>query len=326
MTQQVTNPRYDVVIIGGGAAGLTAAVYTSRRALRTLIITKDVGGQAALTTEIENYPGVGLVDGFDLMNRFLEDAKKFGAEVKSDEAKMIAKNNDDDFVVTTHAGKYIGHAVILAFGLTPRDLGVPGEEEFKGRGVSYCATCDGPLYKGKDVAVVGGGNSALDAAEYLSRLAGKVYLVHRRDSFRGEQILIDRVKALPNVEIILNAGITEIKGEQVVRSVVVTDVANTAQQRELAVQGVFVEIGHVAKTSWVGDLVDYDEHKQIQVNKNCETKTPGLFAAGDVTDIAYKQIIISGGEGSKAALQAYKYLQQTKGIKGVNIDWGVVKK
>jgi len=315
---------FDVVIIGAGAAGLTAAIYTSRRALKTLIISKDVGGQAALTTEIENYPGVGLVDGFDLMNRFLNDAKKFGAVVKSEEARKIETKNDD-FLVTTTSQVYKAASVILAFGLTPRDLGVPGEEELKGKGVSYCATCDGPLFKQKTVAVIGGGNSALDAAEYISRLASKVYLIHRRDQFRGDEILVSRVQQIDNIEIMLNTNIAAIKGSNKVESIDLIDVNNQPLQN-LTVDGVFVEIGHVAKTAWVDDLVEYDDHKQIRVNKNCETKTPGLFAAGDVTDIAYKQIIISGGEGAKAALQAYKYLQATKGIKGTNIDWGVAKK
>jgi thioredoxin reductase (NADPH) len=316
---------FDVAIIGAGAAGLTAAIYTSRRALKTLIISKDVGGQAALTTEIENYPGVGLVDGFDLMNRFLGDAKKFGAILKSEEAKKI-EHIDDDFLVTTNSNTYRAAAIILAFGLTPRDLGVPGEEDFKGKGVSYCATCDGPLFKGKTVAVVGGGNSALDAAEYISRLASKVYLLHRRDQFRGDEILVERVKNIPNIEIFFNTGVGTIKGSTHVETIDLVNATNETPIKPLAVDGVFVEIGHVAKTEWVGGLVEYDDHKQIKVNRSCETKTPGLFAAGDVTDIAYKQIIISGGEGSKAALQAYKYLQATKGIKGVNIDWGVSKK
>ncbi len=319
-------PYYDVVIVGGGAAGLTAAIYTSRRALKTLIISKDIGGQAALTNEIENYPGVGLIDGFDLMNRFLEDAKKFGAEFKSGEVKEIEKKGEGDFLVKTTVGDFKAAAVILAFGLTPRDLGVPGEEEFKGKGVSSCATCDGPLYKGKVVAVVGGGNSALDAAEYLSRIAKKVYLIHRRDQFRGDEILVERVKSKDNIELVLNSKVKEIKGEERVKSIVVVDVNDESKEREIEVDGVFVEIGHVAKTKWLGDLVEYDERGQIKTNKNCETKTPGIFAAGDVTDIEYKQIIISGGEGAKAALQAYKYLQQTKGIKGAGIDWGVVKK
>lgn len=315
---------YDVLIIGAGAAGLTAAVYTTRRALKTLIISKDVGGQAALTNEIENYPGVGLVDGFDLMNKFLRDAKKFGAEFNSGEVEKIAKQGED-FIITTPTEMYIASAVILAFGLTPRDLGVKGEEDFKGRGVSYCATCDGPLFKGKDVAVIGGGNSALDAAEFLSRITNKVYLVHRRSEFRGDEILVGRVKAQKNIEMVLNAKIKEIIGDDKVTAMKVIDV-DDSKERKILLQGVFVEIGHIAKTGWLGDLVEYDQTKQIIVNKDNETKTPGMFAAGDVTDSSYKQIIISGGEGAKAALQAYKYLQATKGIKGVNIDWGIVKK
>ncbi len=319
------NNHYDIIIIGAGAAGLTAAIYTNRRALKTLIISKDVGGQAALTTEVENYPAVGLIDGFDLMQKFMADAKKFGAELKSDEVIEI-KAQDGDFVVKTVGDEFSASAVILAFGLTPRDLGVPGEDEFKSKGVSYCATCDGPLYKGKDVMVVGGGNSALDAAEFVSRIANKVYLVHRRDVFRGDEILVDRVKKQKNIELILDSAVKEIKGNNTVESVIIYDVDNENETKEIAVQGVFVEVGHIAKTKWLGDLVDYDGHNSIVVNRNNKTKTKGLFAAGDVTDIDYKQIIISGGEGAKAALQAYKYLQTEKGIKGASLDWGTVKK
>jgi len=320
----VNTKHYDVIIVGAGAAGLTAAIYTSRRALRTLVISKDVGGQAALTTEIENYPAIGLVDGFELMQKFLADARKFGAELRSDEVMSIILD-DGNFKVTTCTDEFIASAVILAFGLTPRDLGIPGEEQFKSKGISYCATCDGPLYKGKDVAVVGGGNSALDAAEYVARICNKVYLVHRRDEFRGDEILIERVKQQANIELVLNAKPVEVKGAEKVSTLVIVDVNDEQKIRELAVTGVFVEIGHVAKTEWLGSLVEYDAKKGIVVNRNNETKTPGLFAAGDVTDIEYKQIIISGGEGAKAALQAYKYLQTTKGVKGTNIDWGVNK-
>lgn len=325
MSKDKMNDYYDIIIVGAGAAGLTAAIYTTRRALKTLVISKDVGGQAALTTEIENYPAVGLVDGFDLMQKFMADAKKFGAEFKSDEVKEI-KPVAGDFLVKACSSEYRTAAVILAFGLTPRDLGVPGEEKFKAKGVSYCATCDGPLFKGKDVAVVGGGNSALDAAEFLSRITNKVYLVHRRDKFRGDEILVERVKKQKNVEIIFNHQVKEIKGSDKVESVVVADVNDESKTKELKVQGVFIEAGYLAKTDWLKDLVEFGDKNNIVVNRNNETKTPGIFAAGDVTDIEYKQIIISGGEGAKAALQAYKYLQTTKGIAGAGTDWGIVKK
>jgi len=313
--------KYDVIIVGGAAAGLTAAIYTTRRALKTLVITQDIGGQAATTPDIENYPGYEHIDGMELMGKFKDQAEKTGAEFIYEEVKEVVPE-DDLFKVKTNTKEFESRAVILAFGLTHRHLGVPGEEEFGGKGVSYCATCDAPLFKQKDVAVVGGGNSALDAALLLSKMARKVYLIHRRDQFRGEQVLIDRVMAADNIEIVYNSKTKEIRGEMVVNKIIVTDVEKELEEREIEVNGVFVEIGFQVKGDLVKGLVELDEAKQIKVNKNNETSTPGIFAAGDVTAIDYKQIIISAGEGAKAALQAYKYLN---GGKASGVDWGLKK-
>jgi len=311
--------KYDVIIVGGAAAGLTAAIYTTRRALKTLIVTQDIGGQAATTPDIENYPGYKMIDGMELMGKFKDQAEKYGTEIVYEEVKEVKKNGEI-IKVKTNTKEFEGRSVILAFGLTHRHLGVPGEEEFGGKGVSYCATCDAPLFKKKDVAVVGGGNSALDAAILLSRIANKVYLVHRRDQFRGEQVLIDRVNEAKNIEIIYNSQVKEIQGETLVNKLVVIDIEDENMVKEIDIQGVFVEIGFQVKGDLVKDLVDIDSTNQIIVDKNNETSTPGIFAAGDVTDIAYKQIIISAGEGAKAALQVYKYLNAGK-VTGV--DWGI---
>ena len=307
---------YDVVIVGAGPAGLSAAIYTTRRALKTLLISKDLGGQASLTDEIENYPGFEKIGGIELMQKFQAQAKSFGAEFMATEVTGLKKSSDLFSIKTTDDKELQAKAVILAFGLTPRNLEVPGEKELTGKGVTYCATCDGPLYKNKNVVVVGGGNSALDAAEFLSHVAKQVYLLHRRDTFRGEQILIDQVKAAKNVEIIYNANTIAIKGENNVTGL--TYQTNDNKTRELEVDGVFIEIGHIAKTQWLGDLVEYTDRKELNISLDCETKTPGLFAAGDVTSITYKQVVISAGEGAKAALQAYRFLQ---GDKALIPDW-----
>lgn len=311
---------YDVVVVGAGPAGLAAAIYTTRRALKTLVISKDLGGQAALTNNIENYPGFKLVAGQDLMQKFFEQASATGTEFDFTEVESLNKEGDL-FVLTTAKDNTIqSKAVILAFGLTPRNLNVPGEKEFGGKGVAYCATCDGPLYKGKTVAVIGGGNSALDAAEFLSKVANKVYLLNRKDVFRGEEILLKKVQASDNIELIYNAESKEIIGDTKVNKLIYTQ---DGADKEILIDGIFVEIGHLAKTDWTAALVELNERKEIKISRDCETKTPGLFAAGDITDISYKQAVISAGEGSKAALQAYKFLQGSENI--ILPDWSPKK-
>ncbi|MFH1867166.1 MAG: thioredoxin-disulfide reductase [Patescibacteria group bacterium] len=325
MTSEDKNLKhYDVIIVGAGAAGLTAALYTSRRAMKTLLITVDIGGQAAATDEIENYPGVGLVTGPDLMNKFKEQAEKFGTQIIYAEVKKISKDQEDGkslFTVATNTKEFKGHTIILAFGLAHRHLGVPGEEEFGAKGVSYCATCDAPLFKNKPVMVVGAGNSAVDAALLLAKICPKVYLVHRSENFRAEAYLAEQLKQ-DNIELVLNSEVKEIKGDQRVKSVVVQESKQPDKTREIKVEGVFVEIGFVVNAKLIGGLVELDERKQIKISRDCETSEPGIFAAGDITTISYKQIVISAGEGATAALKAYEYLQKTRGFRSVNIDWG----
>ena len=299
---------YDVVIVGAGPAGLTAAIYTTRRSLKTLIISKDLGGQASLTDDIENWPGVKHTGGIELMEKFQEQAKIYGTEFLFKEVVDIKKEKKFFIIKTIDEKEIKSKTVILSFGLTPRNLKVPGEKELAARGVSYCATCDGPLFKNKIVSVVGGGNSALDAAEYLSRGSSKVYLIHRKDGFNGEQILIDQVNKISNIELVPKSTIKEIKGDKRVTSLVYL---SGKKETEIKVDGIFIEIGHIATTAWLKDLVDLTDRREIKISLDCETKTPGLFAAGDITQITYKQIVISAGEGCKAALQAYKYIQGT---------------
>ena len=315
---------YDVIIIGAGAAGMTSAIYANRRMLKTLIISKDLGGQASLASEVENYPGIDeAVSGFEIMQRFNRQAKKFGAEFIFDEVEEIQKENDF-FRVKTNTESYQTKSIILAFGLTPRDLNVLGEEKFKGRGVSYCATCDALFYRDKIVSVVGGGNAALDASLLLSKIAKKVYLIHRRDEFRGDEILIQKIKNTQNIELVLNSTIKEIKGDKFVESIFVENIDKNSE-KEIEVSGVFAEIGYEIKADFIKNLVELDEKNQIITNKNCETSQSGIFAAGDATNIQYKQIVISAGEGAKAALSAYKYIQEKSGKKNINLDWGASK-
>jgi thioredoxin-disulfide reductase len=325
----LNNQAYDVIIVGGGAAGLTAALYAARRAMKTLVVTQDIGGQAATTNEIENYPGVDFADGPSLMNRFKQQAEKFGAKFNFAEVIEIKKDLDEShkpiFFVRSNTQTFAGHSLILAYGLTHRHLGVPGEKEFGGKGVSYCATCDAPLFKNKTVAVVGGGNSAVDAALLLAKLCPKVYLIHRSENFRAEAVLLAQLKQ-PQIELILNAEVKEIKGDKMVKSIVVGDVIDKEKIREITLDGVFIEVGFVVNSKLIEGLVELDERKQIKINLNAETSEPGIFAAGDITTIVHKQIVISAGWGATAALKAYEYLQKTRGFRGVTIDWGLAKK
>ncbi len=316
---------YDLIIIGGAGAGLTAGMYAARRALKTLVITKDIGGQALETDAIENYPGYLRISGPKLLEKFQRQAIKSGAEIIFGNVSEIREENKE-FVVKADETEYRGKSIILAFGKTPRSLDVPGEDKFVGKGVSYCVVCDIPLYKNKTVAIIGGGNSALEGALDGSKICKKVYLIHRRDEFRGFEYLVEKIKKKDNIEFVLSHVVTEIKGSDRVKSIVVKDL-ETSETRELVVDGVFIEVGSEVKTDFIKDLVKLDEKGQIIINNNCETYypdrdeiRPGIFAAGDVTYTPFKQIVVSAGEGCKAALQAYNYIN---GIKEpvFTMDW-----
>jgi len=313
--------KYDVIIIGAGPAGLSAAIYTTRRALKTLVLSMDIGGQMASTLDIENYPGFQLISGTDLSNRMMQQAKKSGAEIIVDQEVEELSKKGDIYIVKTKNKEYQAEAVILAFGKKPRELNVPGDEKYRGKGVSYCATCDGPLFKNRIVTVVGGGNSALDAALYLAKIAKKVYLIHRRDQFRGDEILVRQVEAKNNIELILNSVVTEILGEETVKKVKVKNV-KTEKLREIETEGVFIEIGFVVAADFIKDLVKVDKINQVIIDIDCRTSDPGIFAAGDLNYTPYKQIVIAAGQGAVAALSAYDYIQKKKGKLPVRIDWG----
>lgn len=317
---------YDIIVLGGGAAGLTAAIYTCRKKLKTLLITVDVGGQTLLTYHIENYPGYytdtpGYPSGPKLMQTFEEQAKLFGAELIFGKANKLEKTEKGFRISLTNGEQYECRAIILAYGKVPRSLGIPGEDKFIGRGVSTCATCDAPLMRNKITAVVGGGNSAIESAELLTKFSTKVYVIHRRDAFRADEITLEKVKANPKVEFVLNSVLTEITGDKFVKSAIVEDV-NTKKKREIELNGVFVEIGYIIETDFVKEFVTLNQSNEIVVNNLKETGYPGIFAAGDLTDVPYKQTVISAGEGATAGLSAYNYLMKLEGKTGAKVDWG----
>lgn len=298
---------YDVIIIGQGPAGITAGIYAARREMKTLILGKEPGGQMIWAGDIENYPGFTKISNFELITKFNEHALAAGAEIKSCEVKKIEKKDDGNFLVFTEREQYESKTVIIAMGLAPRRLAVPGEIELSGKGVSYCANCDGPLYRDKIVAVIGNGNSAFDAAEMLSKIAAKVYLISRTVEFKAFESLVDEVKKRPNIEIIVNAQMEAVQGDSKVERLIYKDEAG--KSITLALDGVFVEIGRIASTDLIDDLVDRDERAQVLVDLKQATRTPGLFAAGDVVSGDFKQITIAVGQATLAALYAYQYIQ-----------------
>lgn len=310
---------YDVIIVGAGAAGMTAAIYTTRRSLKTVILTKDVGGQTNTTNHIENYPGLDVIEGPAMMRKFEEQARDFGAEIFYEGVEKIEKLGEKNFRVTTSDGVYSCKAVILAFGKTPKLMNVPGEIEFTNKGISYCVTCDGPLFKNKVTAIIGNAHAALEGAEILSDICSKVYVIHKVPKFQ-DQDDVESLKKKGNVEFV-NASLKEAKGDKFLKAI---SIQVNNETKDIEVNGVFVELGFESKTDFVKDLVERDVLKQIIINDLCETKTRGLFAAGDVTNMPFKQIVISAGDGAKAALQCYNYIKGLKTV--ISADWAALKK
>jgi len=298
---------YDVLVIGAGPAGLSAALYAGRKKLKTGIISIDIGGQGNLTSHIENYPGALPQSGMELMDKFHTQALNFGAELILGKAKEIIQQGEVFQVTLASEEIYTARSLILTFGKVPRQLGIPGEERFLGRGVSTCATCDGPLFKDKIVAVVGGGNSAMEAALDLSHHAQKVYLIHRRAEFRGDEVTVDRLKENKKVELVLESAPVEVKGDKFVTSVTIENLVNN-KKKEIKIDGLFLEIGYAVDSSIVKDLVEINSANEVVVDGMGRTSCPGIFAAGDVTNTPFKQAIIAAGDGARASLQAYAYL------------------
>lgn len=300
---------YDVIIIGAGPSGMTAAVYTARKKLNTLLISKDVGGQTNWTNSIENYMGYQFIEGPELIEKFETQVKQFPIDLKIGDAVISISLLDRGFGILTESGQtYQGKTAIIASGKRPRSLNVPGEEKFRGKGVSYCSICDAPLFEGMNVAVVGGGNSALEAADDLIKIGEHVYLISLTP-LTGDQVLIDKIKVATNLTMYTEHEMLSISGDNFVSRITVKDVRSN-EIRDLEVKGIFVEIGLIPNSDLAKGIIPFNRLGEIVVTCNCETSVPGLFAAGDVTSTPEKQIIIAAGDGAKAALQAYHYLQR----------------
>jgi thioredoxin reductase (NADPH) len=303
---------YDVVIIGSGPAGYTAGIYTSRAMLKTRIVSGTLpGGQLMTTSEVENYPGFpNGIFGPELMMNMRQQAERFGTCIVDDEVIRVDFNKRP-FEVTSHSETCEAHSVIICTGASPRKLGIPSEEQFAGRGVSYCATCDGPFFKGEDIVVVGGGDTALEEATFLTKFGRSVRLVHRRASLRASKILQQKAFENPKIEFLWNRVISTIEGDRKVGAVTIKDVENGLEQR-LPAGGIFVAIGHEPNTAIYKGQIELDSKGYIILKNHTATNIEGVFAAGDVHDFRYRQAITAGGFGCMAALDVEKWLTERK--------------
>jgi len=307
------NEMYDLVIVGGGAAGLSAGIYAMRAALKTVLVEKGMpGGQIALTKDVENYPGIEEVGGFELCEKFLNHAKRYNLDIRENEVTRVEPGVDFHEVVLADGSRLNAHSVILAVGGSARKLGVPGEMEQYGKGVSYCATCDGFFFRGKTVVVVGGGDTALEDALYLSKICTRVYLVHRRDEFRGSRILQQRVFAEPLITLVLDSVVTDIaSNDQGVTGVTVKNVKTEATQ-QIATDGVFIFVGFMPNKGLVPSGVKMNAAGYVVTDEKCETSLPGIFAVGDLRQKYANQIVLAAADGCVAALAAARYVEMRK--------------
>lgn len=301
---------HDVVVIGSGPAGLSAALYTARAQLSTLVITgNQIGGQVSLTYEVDNYPGFPEgISGADMVQVFQKHAERFGANIQVDTIIGI-DFSQRPFSLMGHSGEYLARAVIVATGADPRKLQVPGEAEFTGRGVSYCATCDGWFFREKDVIVVGGGDSALEEGIFLTRFANSVTIVHRRDELRAGPHMQARAKSNPKVTFLYNTIVTAIEGDAQINAVELQDV-KTGQKREMPIDGVFIFIGHIPNTGLFQGVLEMDERGYLIVDRNMHSSVEGVFAAGEVADPTFRQVVTSAGMGAAAAMMAQRWLEE----------------
>jgi thioredoxin reductase (NADPH) len=307
MSEQI----YDVVIIGGGPAGLTAGLYSSRAKLKTLLIERMImGGQVMTTTKVENYPGFpGGIDGPDLMIRFQEHCQEFGLETITGEVTGLRLSGEEK-ILTVDDREVRARAVIITTGAEPSKLGVPGETQFTGRGVSYCATCDGAFFRNQEIAIVGGGDTAAEEALFLTRFASKVHLIHRRDSLRATKVLQDRVFANAKIEVLWNSIVQEVKGDASGMTSVILSNRQDGSARDLSLQGLFVANGVTPKAHFLAEVLELDADGHILTDPECRTSLPGVFAAGDVRKKLLKQVATAVGDGAVAAIVAEKYLDE----------------
>lgn len=307
-----TNIIYDVLIIGGGPAGLNAALYLKRKGANIGIIAKDMGGQIIDTSYVDNYLGFEHLSGIELAEKFKAHVK--GLNIPINEFSIVeyislSKDQSIKEVILSDGSCYKAKSIIIATGSKPRRLNIPGENEFAGKGVAYCAICDGPFFEDEDIIVAGGGNSAVEAAIDLAKIANKVILVHR-SNFRSDKILIDQLEKLENVDIKLNSQIQEIFGGKTMKGINILDKSNNTEY-SISASGIFVEIGYLPNSEPFKDLLNLNDRREIIVDKYGQTNIDGIFAAGDITDVPYKQIIISAADGAKCALSANEYLNKT---------------
>jgi thioredoxin reductase (NADPH) len=304
---------YDVVIVGGGPGGLTAGIYAMRAALRTILVEKAVaGGQVALSDGVENYPGFESITGYELSQKFLQHAQSYGMEFVQEEVVAVEPGLDFHSVKLANGNVLKTHTVILATGGSPRKLGVPGEDEYYGKGVSYCGVCDGFFFRDKTVVVAGGGDTAAEEALYLAKLAKQVYLVHRRDALRASMILQQRVKDECKIEILWNTIVTEIKANTEGVNAVSLQDTQTGEQRELSTDGVFVFIGFLPNNQLVPAGIKMSADGYVVTNEKCETNMPGIYVVGDLREKYAKQIVVAAADGCTAALVAAHYVEMKK--------------
>ena len=303
---------YDVIVIGSGPAGYTAGIYTSRANLSTLIITGTLpGGQLMTTSEVENYPGFpNGIFGPELMMNMRQQAERFGAVTVDDEVLKVDFKKRP-FTITTHAETYTAEATLVCTGASPRKLGIPAEQQFSGRGVSYCATCDGPFFKGENIVVVGGGDTAIEEATFLTKFGKSVRVVHRRDSLRASKILQQKALENPKIEFIWNNVVADIKGNNKISTVLVKDI-NTGKERTIEIGGLFVAIGHEPNTAIFKGQLELDDKGYIVLKHHTKTSVEGVFAAGDVHDHRYRQAVTAAGFGCMAAIDVEKWLSERK--------------
>ena len=300
---------YEIIIVGGGPAGMVAAVYAARKRLNTLLISNDIGGQVNWTTGVENYLGYQFIEGHELIAKFQQQVDRFPIEQKIGlKVSQIKKINDGFEVIAESSEKFQSRVVLLVTGKRTRRLNVAGEMELTGRGVTYCAICDGPVFSGQRVAVIGGGNSAIEAALDMVKIAEHVDMVSTTP-LTGDPIMIEKLSTANNLTIFKEYQTEKVIGQGLVEGIVVKDL-KTGKSQQLDVTGVFIEIGLVPNSDLVKDLLKLNENGEVPINCSCKTEIPGLYAAGDVTTVPEKQIVIAAGEGAKAALQAHKYLQR----------------